>query len=111
MKHLNLILTTLLLFTNLACSSTQTVQIDKKPLLSDHHLMMSLLNRPVTGDQQLMLAFARQQDSYQQELMPVFVNAVYLRGEKSPNEKVMRNQGIYSTLIAEDINAIQIQGL
>ena len=41
-----------------ACSSTQQTIVEKKPLVSDHYLMLSLLNRPMTQDQQMMLAFA-----------------------------------------------------
>ncbi|GLX76914.1 hypothetical protein tinsulaeT_02540 [Thalassotalea insulae] len=111
MKLLNLILIGCLLITNLACSTTKTVKIEKKPLISDHHLMMSMLNRPMTGDQKIMLAFARQQDSYQHQIAPVFVNAIYIRGEKSSDNEISPSQGIYSALIAQDINAIRIQGL
>ncbi len=106
MKLLNIIIVTFLLLTTFACSSTKTVKIEKKPLVSDHYLMMSLLNRPMTGDQKLMLAFAQQQDEYQQEAMPIFVNAVMITGEKSTR----RNQNIYTDLIAKDINAIRISG-
>ena len=68
----------------IGCASTskpQTVKIEKRALISDHHLMMSLLNRPVTQDQQLMLAFANQQASYQSGA--IFVNAVSIIGERS----------------------------
>ncbi len=106
MKLLNIIIVTFLLLTTFACSSTKTVKVEKKPLISDHYLMMSLLNRPMTGDQKLMLAFAQQQDEYQQEAMPIFVNAVMITGEKSTR----RNQNIYTDLIAKDINAIRISG-
>ncbi|WP_206484084.1 hypothetical protein [Thalassotalea sp. G2M2-11] len=110
MKLLNITLITLLLLTNLACSSTKSEKITKKPLVSDHHLMMSLLNRPMTGDQKLMLAFTQQQQDYQQDLAPVFVNAVYIRGDKNTDEQITSHQGIYSALIAKDINAIRVSG-
>ena len=89
-----------------ACSSTQQTIVEKKPLVSDHYLMLSLLNRPMTQDQQMMLAFAEQRENYQRLY---FVNAVTIKGEK--NEKqTTRMQHRYSNLIAQDFNSVQISG-
>lgn len=113
MKKLTIVMLFSLLFTSIGCSSTRTVkyqEIEKKPLISDHYLMMSLLNRPVTEDQKLMLAFARVQDEYQQQLSPVFVNAVMIKGEKSEQTPSKRNTYLYSDLIAKDVNAIRMSG-
>ena len=89
-----------------ACSSTQQTIFEKKPLVSDHYLMLSLLNRPMTQDQQMMLAFAEQRENYQRLY---FVNAVTIKGEK--NEKqTTRTQHRYSNLIAQDFNSVQISG-
>ncbi|GAA6206209.1 hypothetical protein [Thalassotalea sp. SU-HH00458] len=113
MKKLTYLILFFVLFTAIGCSSTKTVQyqaIEKKPLISDHYLMMSLLNRPVTEDQKLMLAFAQVQDKYQQQLAPVFVNAVMITGNKAEQPSRQQPTSIYSHLIAEDINAIRMSG-
>ena len=60
MKKILTLLVVLSAFLLTACSTTPKVEIVKKPLIADHHLMMSLLNRPVTEDQKMMLAFAQQ---------------------------------------------------
>ena len=108
MKFLNIFIIFLLTLTS-ACSSTKTVKIEKRPLVSDHYLMMSLLNRPMTGDQKLMLAFAKQQALFYQQSSPVFVNAVMIKGDKDEHS-INANNGIYSSLIAQDINAIRLSG-
>ncbi len=113
MKQLTYTMLFILLFTSLGCSSTRTVQyqeIEKKPLMSDHYLMMSLLNRPITEDQKLMLAFAKVQDEYQQQLSPIFVNAVMIKGEKSAQTSNQTTTSFYSDLIAKDVNAIRMSG-
>ena len=113
MKLLTTLILITFLLTSIGCSSTKTVnieKIEKRALISDHYLMMSLLNRPVTEDQKLMLAFARVQDEYRQELSPVFVNAVMIKGEKSEHGTNKRSSSIYSSLIAKDINAISMSG-
>ncbi len=92
-----------------ACSSTepQVRYIDKKPLVSDHELMMSLLDRPITTDQRIMLAFANYQTEMQHTLdTTTFVRPISITGSTSSN-------GIpnyYQTLIANDINAAAIRG-
>jgi len=88
-----------------ACSSTPKVKIEKRPLISDHHLMMSLLNRPVTEDQQMMLAFAQQRERYSNE---VFVNTISIKGPKTSGENTNRAQHVYAALIERDVNAISI---
>lgn len=112
MKLINIIVLIILVICS-ACSSTKTVKIEKKPLISDHYLMMSLLNRPMTGDQKLMLAFAKQQEQYFDNSSPIFVNAVMIKGDKNeqPSQSThSNNNGIYSSLIAQDINAIRVSG-
>ena len=73
--------------------------------MSDHHLLMSLLNRPVTSDQQMMLAFAVQRE-YEMEGM--YVNAVMIRGPKDEDKR--SSQNAYTSLIANDINSVRLQG-
>jgi hypothetical protein len=80
----------------------------KKPLGSDHQLMMALLNRPITADQAMMLAFTQQRAD---KINPVnstasLVNYVDIKGEKMKVQQ--RPTNLYSTLIAKDINAIKI---
>jgi hypothetical protein len=113
MKILTIVTLIFLLLASIGCSSTRTVQyqeIEKRPLISDHYLMMSLLNRPVTEDQKLMLAFARVQDEYQQQLSPIFVNTVMIQGEKSEQSSNKRSNSVYKNLIAKDVNAIRMSG-
>lgn len=98
-----------------ACSTTPKNVVNKKPLVSDHYLMMSLLNREMTQDQQMMLAFAEQRENYQSTY---FVNAVEIRGPKNDvynddfNDKytTTRPTNSYSKLIAQDFNSVQISG-
>lgn len=89
------------------CSSTSHSLVEKKPLISDHHLMLTLLNRPMTQDQQMMLAFAEQRENYQNLY---FVNAVTIKGAKKATKQVTRGQHNYSHLIAQDYNSVQISG-
>ena len=90
-----------------ACSSTSKVAIEKKPLMSDHYLMLSLLKRPVTQDQQMMLAFAEQRNDFQNLY---FVDAIEIKGQKSEEESVSRASHSYSNLIAQDFNSVRISG-
>lgn len=111
MKKLPLILVVILITFLSACSSTSKVAVEKKPLTSDHQLMLSLLNRPITQDQQMMLAFAKQSDNFQN---PYFVNAVLIKGEKSSDENSKTNNNrvkhSFSQLIAQDFNSVRISG-
>jgi len=113
MKLINLIALTIILLSSIACSSTKTVKLDKiekKPLISDHYLMMSLLNRPMTQDHKMMLAFAKRQEQYQQTVTPIFVNAVMITGDRSSTTSTKKTGNAYTSLIANDINAIRISG-
>lgn len=106
MKITNVILSIVLGFLITACSSTpKEVKLTKKPLVSDHYLLMSLINRPVTADQQMMLAFAKQRET---DYGDVFVNAVSIKGPKFIDNSTPTN--MYSRLIANDRNSIQLQG-
>ena len=90
----------------MACNSTpKKEKLVKKPLISDHYLLMSLINRPITADQQMMLAFAQQREV---EYGTVFVNAVTIKGPKYINSRT--TQSIYSALINSDSNSIALQG-
>jgi len=77
----------------------------KKPLSSDHQLMMSLLNRSMTGDQAMMMAFAQQRASYG----GAFSNyAVEIKGDKSSDTSNLRSTNAYAKLISQDIHAVRV---
>ena len=80
----------------------------KKSFMSDHYLMMSLLNRPMTGDQAMMLAFTRQTKKLNKSI--ALVNFVTLRGAKNQANGHYQQTTRYSALIAKDINAVNISG-
>ena len=80
----------------------------KKSFVSDHHLMMSLLNRPITADQAMMLAFTRQIQKQDESM--ALVNFVTIRGDKNQDSDHYNQTTSYSTLIAKDINSINISG-
>ena len=108
MKKFPLLLTVLIVTLLSACNSTPTIVMEKKPLVSDHYLMLSLLNREMTQDQQMMLAFAEQRDNYQSIY---FVNAVEIRGPNDDSDySSQRPENSYSKLIAQDFNSVQISG-
>lgn len=90
-----------------ACSTTPKVALEKKPLISDHQLMLSLLNRPMTQDQQMMLAFATQREHEQNSY---FVHSIAIKGEKSSDKSANRATHTYSNLIAQDFNSVRISG-
>lgn len=128
MKLFNLISTLLIAFTFFGCSSTpeqanaamqyhthhferthfKIVDQDtvKREFASDHHIMMSLLNRPMTADQRMMLAFAQQSKMN----TSAFVQTISIRGDKSEDNNNYFQYSPYSQLIANDINAIEVQG-
>jgi len=111
MKFVNLFVFVLISFFTVGCASTSNpylVKVEKRALISDHHLMMSLLNRPITKDQQIMLAFADQQAQYQSNTR--FVNAVAIVGEKPSALSNIRPSNSYTTLITNDLNAIRLNG-
>ena len=107
MKKLTLVFAIFLMTLLSACSSTSKVAIEKKPLMSDHYLMLSLLNRPVTQDQQMMLAFAEQRNDFQNIY---FVDAIEIKGQNSEEGSVSRVSHSYSNLIAQDFNSVRISG-
>ena len=80
----------------------------KKPLNSDHQLMMSLLNRPMTADQAMMLAFAQERASYANTFANNANNAVMIKGDKSSDSSNNRAEHVYAQLISQDINAVSI---
>ena len=89
-----------------ACNSTpKKITFVKKVAVSDHYLLMSLINRPITTDQQMMLAFAKQRETHYSNM---FVNAVSIKGPKFIDNSEPQN--IYSALIDNDNNAVSIQG-
>jgi hypothetical protein len=107
MKNLPILIIIFIVSLLTACSSTQKVASKKKPLISDHHLMLSLLNRAIPQDQQMMLAFKQQRKHYR---TPYFVNAIAIRGPKAVNTPTKRVKHSYSNLIAQDFNTVQISG-
>jgi hypothetical protein len=107
MKNLPILIIIFIVSLLTACSSTQKFAIKKKPLTSDHYLMLSLLNRAITQDQQMMLAFKQQREHYQSSY---FVNSITIKGPKAVNTSTKRVKHSYSNLIAQDFNAVQISG-
>ena len=93
--------------TNFKTITSETV---KKPLDSDHQLMMALLNRPMTADQKMMLAFSAQRQQQAESLGIQYANFVTIKGNKTETPATSPSTNVYSTLIASDINAIQVTG-
>lgn len=106
MKNIHLVITCIIALFITACNTTpKTAKLTKKPLVSDHHLLMSLINRPVTADQQIMLAFEKQRESNYND---IFVNAVSIKGPKLiDNSEPLY---FYNHIINNDVNAVSIQG-
>lgn len=76
----------------------------KKSNTSDHHLMLSLLNRPMTEDRKMMLAFAKQRARY----LPVqLAQGIQIKGDVKQDSNGT-NELPYTVLIAQDSNAINI---
>ncbi|OKY25531.1 hypothetical protein BI291_15885 [Thalassotalea sp. PP2-459] len=102
--------TAILLCTGCSSTEPQVRYIDKKPLVSDHELMMSLLDRPITTDQRIMLAFANYQTELQHTLdTTTFVRPISITGTSSSKQSNYI-PNYYQTLIANDINATVIRG-
>lgn len=78
----------------------------KKPLPSDHQLMMTLLNRPIPADQAMMLAFAQQRDDLYGN--PYANYAVQIKGDKSADYPNNETEHAFAKLISLDINAVHI---
>lgn len=90
----------------MACNSTpKEVKLVKKPLISDHYLLMSLLNRPTTPDQQMMLAFTEQREL---AYGGIYVNSVSIKGPKYIDNS--SPEYIYRALMNNDQNSISLQG-
>ncbi len=92
-----------------ACSATPEPQAigHKKPLINDHQLLLSLLNRPLPQDQIMMMQFA-QQTYHNNSIFPqISVSYIAIRGEKKHDIGNNRSP-IYSQLIYNDQNAIMI---
>lgn len=115
MKKTPLLIAILMITFLSACNTTPKQVVEKRPLISDHYLMLSLLNREMTQDHQMMLAFTEQRENYQSIY---FVNAVEIRGPKSEeynagfndDYSTIRPTNSYSKLIAQDFNSVQISG-
>lgn len=106
MKKLNIMITFIIGVFITACNTTpNTAKLEKKPLISDHHLLMSLINRPITADQQMMLAFEKQRE---EDYGHIFVNTVSIKGPKLIDNS--EPLSFYQQIINNDINAISIQG-
>jgi hypothetical protein len=82
----------------------------KKPLGSDHQLMMSLLNRPMTEDQAMMLAFAQERARYTHTFTNYANSGVVIKGAKVEDEISNRMGHVYAQLISKDINSVLISG-
>lgn len=80
----------------------------KKPLSSDHQLMMSLLNRLMTEDQAMILAFAQERASYTSTFDNFSNNAVIIKGDKASENSNHRSKHVYAQQISQDINAVSI---
>lgn len=82
----------------------------KKPLSSDHQLMMSLLNRPMTSDQAMMISFAQERARFASLYSNTgFANyGVQIKGDKSSDQPNSSAEPIYMNLISQDINAVSI---
>ena len=103
--------------TQFKATSGETI---KKSLDSDHQLMMALLNRPMTDDQKMMLAFAKEREQQAQALGNEYAAYISIKGEKDASSdpsfdsvsdrSFNRPTSIYSELISNDINAVEIMG-
>ncbi len=106
LKHFTL-LTAMLLIS--ACSSTvdTPVAIEKKPLISDQQLLLSLLNRPLPQDQLMMMQFAQQREQQTNLFAKATVSYINIRGDKTSDQRPIAPT-IYSQLIYKDANAIMV---
>lgn len=86
----------------------QNKEISKKALLSDHHLMLSLLSRPITADQAMMQKFEAEREQYANNY---FMPQVQIKGEKSTDKSQGRAQHAYAHFIEQDINSVSISAM
>lgn len=95
-----------------ACSTTTELMTDKKPLVSDQQLLMSLLGRPITDDYAMMLRFSVDANSPvfdSQHQTTMVVNYVSIRGAQvAAQDELPVN--IFAQQIYNDVNAIAIRG-
>lgn len=80
----------------------------RKPLSSDHQLMMSLLNRPMTEDQAMMLTFAQERSRFALNNDNYADRGVMIKGKKASEHSNKRAEHVYAQLISQDINAVSI---
>ncbi len=115
-KFISLLIITLLA----ACSTTAEKDYSviereymKKPLISDHHLKMSLLNRPIPQDQLMMMAFAQTRglnEHYTDNNMIAQVGYIEIKGQRLEDKTDVSNNRRVIGPIAQDNNAISILG-
>lgn len=127
MKFANYFTAFLMAFILAGCASTEVDHYSlieksesKRPLISDYHLKMSLIDRPIPKDQLMMLAFAEQRMSYQHLSNDVqapdkLVNVSYvsIKGDKQTsdnNEEFYKTFRTTDSLIYKDRNAISLLG-
>ena len=94
-----------------ACQSTKVAYTEKRPVVSDHQLLLTLLNRPVPKDQQMMLAFTRQYHEGLSQLKhysPIVVPVAITGEKRTVSDKRPEHQ--FSYLINQDKNSILING-
>ena len=97
-----------------ACSSTsnlthESFSLEKKPLTTDHQLLLSLLNRPLPEDQLMMMQFAKNNalaNNYSDENFSV--NYVNIRGDRTEDMTAISIPLAYSQLVYQDQNSIAI---
>lgn len=95
-----------------ACNTTTNSVVEKKPLVSDQHLLLSLLNRPMTEDHKIMVAFTNtklqlpENGGFVPLVSPVMITGPY---QSTKNEEASI-PNFYSQLIARDSHAIRVQG-
>jgi len=82
--------------------------VQKKALVSDHHIMISLLNRSVTADQAMMQQFEANREQYANSY---FMPQVTIKGEKSTDKNQSRAQHAYANFIEQDINSVRISAM
>lgn len=82
----------------------------KKPLNSEHQLMMSLLNRPVTADQAMMLAFSQERTDYSDSFSNYANKGIMIKGDITSDNSNDRTEHVYAQLISQDINSVSISG-
>ena len=75
---------------------------------TDHQLMMSLLNRPVTADHAMMIAFEQERMAYTASFSSSSSYGIEIKGNKNDENINYRANNLYSELILQDINAVNM---